>query len=297
VIGPDSAPYRRWALATLRRRMTLDRTTMYCAARIIGDDPYVSRGKFRTRGVQGTGFFVTVPSETLPNVRHTYLVTANHVIEGQTNVEVQVPDPLTGRLAKRLAVSGWQQPFDPVDLALAPVHRRPFANRISIRLQDQVLGEGKRPLYPGSIVYYVGHLTPLDRVMARSGTIGALDQGGLPLDEYSYLAHLVDCRSYRGFSGSPCFVDIPYAMVEPIDYPLPLPLPEGVGPVADLVHMTLLCGMFTTHLTDQSPDGTASRYGVGVMLRSEEIRAALMTDGLREERADRDAEYGAEAAE
>jgi hypothetical protein len=41
-------------------------------------------------------------------------------------------------------------------------------------------------------------------------------------------------------------------------------------------------GMFTAHMTDEgtadNPENTISRYGVGVMLRSEKIRDGLMTD-------------------
>jgi hypothetical protein len=302
---------RRWGAADLPRwhrkglpyQMPLDLTSMYCAARIVGDEPNPRTGVL-VRKVIGTGFFIAVPSETLPDVRHSYLLTANHVVESQTNVEVEVPDPVTGRLSPRLPLSNWCQPLCEVDLALASVDQRPFANRIAIRL-DQVVGDGKRPLYPGSVIYYVGYLSPLDRVMARSGTIGALDQEGLKLNVYNYPAHLVDCRSYNGFSGSPCFVAVPYAMLEPIDQPLPIPLPDEVDQIGDLLYMTLLCGMFTHHLTDETDDGTVaneestvSRYGVGVMLRSEEIREALMTDKLRGRRAEKDKEHAAaEAAE
>jgi hypothetical protein len=92
---------------------------MYCAVRIVGDVP-AAGAKLDVRGVIGTGFFLRVPSETLPHVRHTYLLTANHVIEGQPNVEIQVPDPRTGELSPPVAVHDWRQPFEEVDLALAP---------------------------------------------------------------------------------------------------------------------------------------------------------------------------------
>lgn len=263
--------------------MPLDLNAIYCAVRIIGDVP-AARAKLHVRGVIGTGFFLTVPSETLTYVRHTYLLTANHVIEGQAAVEVQVPDPVTGRLSPPSPVRDWRQPFDKVDLALALMPPWPPGRRFAIRLEEQVLPEHQTAT-PGAIVYYIGQFIPLDRVMARSGTIGALDQEGLPLREYSYPAHLVDCRSYSGFSGSPCFVDVAYAELRERSELLPS-LPPGFGPVGDLIHVVQLCGMFTNHLTDDNDEGTVSRYGVGVMLRSEEIREALMTDELRKERAE-----------
>lgn len=51
--------------------------------------------------------------------------------------------------------------------------------------------------------------------------------------------------------------------------------------------------MFTSHRTDENEDGTVSRYGVGVVLRSEEIREALMTQELKQERAEEDAAHAA----
>jgi hypothetical protein len=274
--------------------MPLDLDAIYCAARIVGDvrNP---RTHLSVRGVCGTGFFLTVPSETLLGVRHTYLLTANHVIEGQANVEVEVPDAVTGVLLPPTPVRDWRQPFKHVDLALAPVARAFPGRRFSIRLEDQVLPEHETAT-PGAIVYYIGHFTPLDRVMARSGTVGALDQEGLPLGEYSYPAHLVDCRSYRGFSGSPCFVDVAYAELEERSE-IHVSLPLDIGPVGDLIHVVMLCGMFTAHLTDEAKEEEpVSRYGVGVMLRSEEIRKALMTDELRKERSEADEAHKAAEA-
>jgi hypothetical protein len=62
-------------------------------------------------------------------------------------------------------------------------------------------------------------------------------------------------------------------------------------------HLALLCGMFTAHRTDENSDenleNTVSRYGVGVMLRAQEIRGALMVDDLRTDRQRRDAEIQA----
>jgi hypothetical protein len=47
--------------------------------------------------------------------------------------------------------------------------------------------------------------------------------------------------------------------------------------------------MFTEHLTDQPGGSTySSRYGVGVMLRSQETRDVLMSDEMKAER-ERDA--------
>jgi hypothetical protein len=273
--------------------MPLDLNALYCATRLIGD----------SRETIGTGFFLTVQSESNPKLRHPYLVTAHHVIAGQTDVCVRIADAWTdGSLAPPLPVTGWSQPVPNVDLAVAPFAPSRF---MGIALEDQVIEDRRtyRPqeLFPGSPIHYIGVFVPLDRVMARSGTIGALDQTNLPLGGYDYPAHLVDCRSYGGFSGSPCFVEMSYAALEPTDV-LPHPLPEQVSQVADLHHLSMLCGMFTAHVTDEddpgNADNTVSRYGVGVMLRSDEIREALMTDELRADRRRNDAAHmAARAAE
>lgn len=146
--------------------------------------------------------------------------------------------------------------------------------------------------YIGTPVHYIGLLAFDDRVMARSGNIGALDQMGLKFKEgYSYPAHLVDCRSYGGFSGSPVFASIAYAGLSEAQTPVPAPSGEKLG---NMHYASLFCGMFTAHRTDENPDGTVSRYGVGVVLRSDEIREALMTSDMRKERRAWDEKYIAE---
>jgi hypothetical protein len=239
--------------------------------------------------VIGTAFFIQVPSEAVPERVYLYLVTAHQVLEDQNKVEMEVPHPgLDGLLSSPVTVKNWTQPLKQVDLAVAPLAHS--ISLMGIRLDTQVLPDRPRLLFPGSTVYYVGVLVPIDRTMARSGTIGALSQTGLDLSGYNYPAHLVDCRSYEGFSGSPCFGEVPLAGLSPVEPPYPMP--DGMGPVGDMHYLGLLCGMFTAHLKRDGDGDAVSRFGVGVMLRSEEIRKALMTDELRKERADQDEAAG-----
>jgi hypothetical protein len=65
--------------------------------------------------------------------------------------------------------------------------------------------------------------------------------------------------------------------------------------VGNMVYYPVLCGLLTGHVSDEDPqrDIPPSRYGVGVMLRSHEIKEALMTDERREERRRWDAELAA----
>lgn len=273
--------------------MTLSMEMMYCAGRIIGDRRRSGGGL--ERGPLGTGFCVTVPSARLPSVRYGYLLTAHHVIAAQSDVEVEMPDPFAeGQLSPPIRITDWRQPLDGVDFALAPFRVGvEHTNRVvAIELEESVLPQRHVPQL-GAPIFYIGLLEPDDRPMARSGTIGALDQVGLRFQEgYSYRAHLIDCRSYRGFSGSPCFLSMRFASLEPTTPPVPVP--DEIEQVGLLFHLSLLCGMFTAHRNDQNEDGTISRYGVGVMLRSVDIWRALMSREMSEERATWDAQAAAD---
>jgi hypothetical protein len=241
------------------------------------------------RAPLGTGFFITVPSETVDGMRYGYVLTAHHILWDQNRIEIQASNPTTnGELHPPLEINDWRQPLHNVDLAVAPFNPDPNSGRFyqSLELERHVLPVSKLPAL-GSTVYYVGILIPLDRPMARAGTIGAVDQRGIEHDGgYEYPAHLVDCRSYGGFSGSPCFVELAFGSLTPIANPF---TDINPGPVGNMNYTTLLCGMFTQHLSD-SETSVVSRYGVGTMLRSNEIWEALMNDKMRKERRTWDAE-------
>jgi len=56
-----------------------------------------------------------------------------------------------------------------------------------------------------------------------------------------------------------------------------------------------MCGMFTEHYDDSddpmlNADGAISRYGVGVMVRGEDIKKALLSEPLRQDRLRRELE-------
>jgi hypothetical protein len=237
----------------------------------------------------GSGFLVTVPSETLPKHRWGYLVTAHHVIRGQTEISVQIPDAFgDGALYEPIRVSDWRQPLPGVDLALAPIPEHPDRAYQALQIEKHFLQDDPPSPYLrlGAPVHYIGILVPLDRPMVRSGAIGAVHQQGIAhRDGYVYPAHLVDCRSYAGFSGSPCFLDVPFAALRPTQPETRDEPPEGFPPLGATYHLAILCGMFTQHLDDGGTQtGVVSRYGVGVMLRTNEIQEALMTDDNRKER-------------
>jgi hypothetical protein len=246
----------------------------------------------------GTGFLASVPSETLPGVSWGYVITAHHVVAGQIEIDVHIPNPFTnGTLYEPVRVDSWRQPLRTVDLAIAPLPRDFPYRYQAFPVKDMIPTERVKTMTLGAHVYYLGIFEPLGRPVARSGTVAALDQTGIPHKPYDYPAHLVDCRSYRGFSGSPCLAEFSYAHLEGLpEMSLPSQLldPEALGranldrnalKLGRIVHYEMLCGMLTRHYSDEvSAEKVVSRYGVGLMVRSHEIREALMTEEAREER-------------
>ena len=282
--------------------MPLTREMMYCAARIIGDIKIVDKNDKVTgtrRGTIGTGFCLTVQGE---RAEYGYLLTADHVVEGQKKVEVQFADFFgEGEMYAPLAVTEWRRPPGDVDLAVAPLREIPgisARNVTVLEMEKHVIPNEKvGRVYLGSHVFYIGIFDPLDRPMARSGTIGALDQEGIEHDEgYVYMAHLVDCRSYDGFSGSPVFAELNYAGLKPTEPPVERPKEHEEVPIGQIFSTAMICGMFTEHVDENNADGAISRYGVGVMVRGEEITAALTSEGFVNERQEWDAEIAAQAA-
>ena len=252
----------------------------------------------------GTGFCVTIPS-TVPNTDpYGYLVTASHNVHGMTSVLVEIPNSLgRGEMYDAIPVSDWQYPLSGVDIAVAllddPGEKNYFGFPLSyfMPLGDIILPQ------LGAQIYYVGIFTPVRRAVARSGTIAALDQKGLStylddpdagLEYIDFPVHLVDCRSYNGFSGSLCFVQLSYPGLREAPLPDDLPDTEGVTvPLGRMVYNAIPCGMFIAHFSDEgqiikNPDGAVSRYGMGMMLRGNEIRAALTTEMLLKYRRDAD---------
>jgi Trypsin-like peptidase domain len=260
--------------------MPLNSTVFDSVVRILGDLPDTDRGYGQRRGVAGTGFLCAVPSRNLPGFRYGYVVTAHHVIADQNRPEVQAPVPLSRgmKLQEPVEVLDWEQPLEKVDLAFARFgghHEGVYGGLATNRM---FLPPNISPLL-GSRIYYVGILDPEDRVMARSGTIGALDQEGIAHpDGYVYPTHLADCRSYAGFSGSPVFAEFLFPVLEAIDESKLPYVSRDVGdtaPRGSIDYATWLCGMLTWHLDDRrSP--RASQYGVVAMLPHYEIWRGLM---------------------
>ena len=254
--------------------------------------------------LEGTGFLATVPSETIPGHRWGYVVTAHHVIDKKIEIAVQAPVPYdaTGRLYDPVPVPAdeWRQPLENVDIAVAPW--RPVGTRHpAFPLELMIPTDVVMSMVLGTPVYYIGIFEPLMRPVARSGTVAALDQAGVPHRDYEQLVHLVDCRSYLGFSGSPCLVEFRFAKLEEIPADqlpwghLPEEMWAGGASVPSSVASRRLCSCAgCSSVTTRTSPVAVSSYGVGVMARSEEIKAVLMSQELREQRREWERELEAE---
>jgi hypothetical protein len=271
-----------------RYAMPLDSRMLFSVVRIIGDVPERVGSR---RGIIGTGFAVTVESESVSDQRYGYIVTAHHVIDGQNDVEVQIFDFLNPPdLQGPFSIRDWRQPLDNVDLAVAPIPDV-AANISAVQLEQHLLPAGKRPLLGGPI-QYLGILADHGIPMARGGSIASLGIKGFPHPGgYEFDAHFADCRTYGGFSGSPCFYIYQFAHVTPENPPewVPQAFKESPHPRASIDYLAMLCGMVTSHLTDHGVT-EASKYGIVVLLESDYIREALMTDEMKKERREWDQE-------
>jgi hypothetical protein len=252
----------------------------------------------------GTGFCVTVASEVPNTDRYGYLVTAYHNVHGLTTFQVAFSNANgNGELYEPFPIYNWVQPLIGVDIAVAPLDGTRGRNIMGILIEHMLpIGD---VIYPnlGSPLYYIGRFSPAKRMVARSGNVAALEQFGLSKElddadadlEYAdYPIHLVDCRSYDGFSGSPCFVLMQYPGL--LAEPLPEDFPGAPGPdipLGRMLYAAIPCGMFIAHYSDEgqvvrNPGGVVSRYGMGMMVRGNEIKAAVMTQGFVKARKESD---------
>ncbi len=272
-------------------RVPLERENLNSVVRV------TSAGKLK-----GTAFIVSVEGAAR---WWPYVITADHVVYGELERElaIEVPDPhRPGELSEPIPMPHWRQPLAGVDLALAPF---PVERRVSFEPIRTNLFCPKGVTPPlGAIVYYAGVFAPANVPMARSGTLGAF---GVPVKKrhetrldrvYEYEGHLVDCRSYDGFSGSPCFIQTLYGSDLPVQNVVPPPMINGEPmPLRALVWTTPLVGLFTSHYSDEghldNAESVVSRYGVGVILGSDYIWEALMTDKAKQERQKWDEELEA----
>jgi len=276
------------------------RTVLFVGRERAGDS-----GQIEHR-IEGTAFLVRVSSVSLPHLSYNYAVTAAHVVDGDAESFVRVP--VEDRLID-LQVPEWIS-HRKHDVAVAPIvlpprhkcsstHLSDFIDDNHWRLADDYFG---RPFDPelGELVYFISLLGKIEAMtesnipMVRSGTLGRLWQDHLPVQrtpadaEKHITAHLIDCRSFAGFSGSPCYVQQSQAAFR-----------EASNGNLNLENFerTALLGLIGGHFddwqkaSDAQAEGNISdnikarvSTGVGYVIPAEFIRETLMHEDLVEAR-------------
>jgi hypothetical protein len=238
----------------------------------------------------GTGFLVSVPSESSDGY-FLYAVTASHVIASGERTWLRF-NRTDGSVAD-LPVSEWLSSDPIADVAVTPVNPRK-GMRSSVVPLDQFL-DSHPELEPslGDDVYFIGLLANMRAMaeenvpMVRSGTLGRMYQNEVPLRRpddtiFPVTAHLIDCQSFSGFSGSPCFVQFEHRQVGIPDI--------MIGKTQQT--STLLLGLISGHWSDEREarqvggafQAGTFKYdvntGVGVVTPAESIREALNREEL-----------------
>lgn len=166
----------------------------------------------------GTAFFVSMLSTTGDH-GWIYVVTAAHVVEFEKETWLRVRTKDGGLVL--FPVPQWTH-HPTADVAVAHLN---IPNEVDAKWVPTDNFLDLSPSIPalGDQVYFVGLLAIAESMvqenipMVRSGTLGRMYQERVPLKHGDgrvsfHQAHLIDCRSYAGFSGSPCFAEFKVPM-------------------------------------------------------------------------------------
>ena len=179
---------------------------------VVGSRPDESGAQVQT--AIGTAFFVALPVSNGSGGAFVYAVTAAHVVACETEAWLRVRSK-SGSLGVAPATAWTIHPT--ADVAVALVVGPDQLDIKWITMENFCDFEPTRPAL-GDQVHFIGLLAIADSMvqenvpMVRSGALGRLYQQRVPLRRCDGTlafteAHLIDCRSYGGFSGSPCFVE------------------------------------------------------------------------------------------
>ncbi len=278
--------------------MPLDETFPFAVTFIVGEQATVGGTSVRTP--IGTGFVLRMQNPNIKGLGHEYIVTAAHIVEaGQ---ETWVRFRKRGGGVHDLSVGRWIL-HPAADVALTPLRGHGGYGLDLRHIPVEVLvGSGAIGGWTPTLadrVYFLGLLSQHEEMgernvpMVRSGIIGALYEQRVPMRRADgsitrIEAHLIDCRSYGGFSGSPCFV-------QREDYRFEKGQDRWI--VFGHGHLTFLLGLVSAHFDDwqkarltgdlglepgsvEAPMNT----GVGVVTPSEKILEALNLEEIAKDR-------------
>lgn len=163
----------------------------------------------------GTGFVVSIPSESHPDKAHyCYAVTNRHVLSsGSTVVRLNTVDGASSIIP--FGLEDWTVHPDGYDIAAVPIpldlknHNLATVNLVMFATEDQLrtkeLGVGDNVFMIGRFVDHDGG--EINRPAARFGCISVLPSRIYHDESNKYLdSYCLDMNSRSGYSGSPVFV-------------------------------------------------------------------------------------------
>ncbi len=265
------------------------------------DDTYDAYRVFRKNQAIGTFFVTQAPSPGGNELA--WMVTCRHVVEERTSALMGLMRTASNHLVRfGNPAPPWLFPDDAsVDLAVAPFDPPPNTGvvfrAISIEQSWESFGPKQLPM-AGLDVYFPGLLaspstssaTRMGYPVVRSGTVAAVDQPNVTWTTShgkrqerrtwrtpTFNTHLIDVRSFGGFSGSPCFVQykLPGPKRDDQGWPeawIESALRSGNDPeaIGQLHTFTVWWGMFAAHIGES---------GIGVV-----IPTSVITDILSSEK-------------
>jgi hypothetical protein len=167
----------------------------------------------------GTGFFVNIPSLSIPNAFYSYFVTAKHVADNTIDRDFvvrmnKIDGPAVPVLSQKGTTRWWLHPTDNTDVAVMPL--RPDSSVIewkgipeSMFVTDQVIRDNS--LGTGDEVFITGLFTQVtgstrNIPIVRAGHMAMMPGERVPTKLGPMEAYLIEARSIGGVSGSPVFV-------------------------------------------------------------------------------------------
>lgn len=261
-----------------------------------------------------TCFFLRVPSERVPDSSFVYICTAKHVADdldcadwvirankkGGGFVLLEGMTQLCGEGARRW----WSHPSDEaVDFAVFPLpaelHGVLDVNPLPIMalgtpqlLSDEDIG-------PGDAVYVLGlfrdvYGTSRNRPVLRFGNVAMMADEKIQFHGKFIDAHLIECRSIRGLSGSPVFV---HPSVRSVVRRSVVPPKSTGGQDAEVIiqeDTAMLLGSIIGHWDDPDlksiPGEEGVNVGIAAVVPAQKMLEVLNQPGLVQHRQDQEAD-------
>lgn len=242
------------------------------------------------------GTFFTFQTNTPEGNRMVWMGTVRHVIDGATEPHALYVDP-NGNTVEWPVHDGWIYPKQPKrDLAIrvfdpeaADVNEHiPFLlQAMPIEMSFEYIGVDP---YLGIDVFFLGLLASNSVpalykkgiAVARTGSVAALNVDGVHWRSDSRIwradhpCHLIDTRSFGGFSGSPCFLQFSYpgprhkeAKLPEIWHQMAELRGMDLGSVGDMHRITIWWGVFAAHIGES---------GIGVVIPTSVLAELLEGD-------------------